>query len=378
MRTSTTLVTKPARRLSALKPARRLSALKVLVLALAVTAGRSAHAHGDLDKADGKKEEGHVEIGGAEAGEAGEGEGKETEKKFEIGLDAVFGFGKVPAVNQTSPSTFGTVPSQTLDNTKVSSDSYILGFGYWVSPKLRVGARIPLVHGVLTPGGLKNIRGATTFGNIEVAVGTEIELSKKLKLLPTLGLALPTSAGLETPEAEEINAEPTAARNHEALDRFSILRAAGASRGNEENAMFAARRFGIVPELALEYRSKKLELEPFVKMDNLLSASSTLKKTYLGEVTVGLRATYELKEWLDVGARVWLNVAFDKEDRDSSVLAILEPQVRFHLGPVTPLVGLLIPVAPFKSTDTNTGPVPTNPVFDARFIALRLAVGARF
>jgi hypothetical protein len=350
------------------------------IFALACTVGRSAHAHGDTDKPEGNKAEadGHVEIGGAEASESSEGEGKETTKKYEIGFDAVFGFGKVPAVNQTAPATFGTVPTQTLDNTTVSSDSYILGFGYWISPKLRVGARIPLVHGVLSPDGLKTSRGATTFGNIELAVGTEIELSTKLKLLPTLGLALPTSAGLETPEAEEINKEPTAPRNREALDRFSILRAAGASRGNEENAMFAARRFGIVPELALEYRSKKLELEPFVKMDNLLSASSTLKKTYLGEVTVGLRATYELQEWLDVGARVWLNVAFDKEDRDSSVLAILEPQVRFHFGPVTPLVGLLIPVAPFKSTDTNTGPVPTNPVFDARFIALRLAVGARF
>lgn len=352
------------------------------VLAVACTVGRSAHAHGDVDKADkkdeSKKEEGHVDVGGAEASGEGGDEGEETTTKFEVGLDAVFGFGSVPAVNQTTPSTFGTVPNQTLDNTKVTVDSYILGFGYWVTPKLRIGARVPLVHGVLTPGGLKNTRGASTFGNVELAVGSEIELSKKLKLLPTLGFALPTSAGLETPEAEEINAEPTASRNHTALDRFSILRAAGSSRGNIDNAMFAPRRFGIVPELALEYRSKKLEVEPFVVMDNLISASSTLKKTYLGEINVGLRVTYELAKWLDVGARAWVNVAFDKEDRDSSVLAILEPQVRMHFGPVTPMIGVLIPVAPFSSTDTNTGPVPTNPVFDARFVALRLAVGAHF
>src|SRR6478609_1610554 len=55
------------------------------MLALACTVGRSAHAHGDVDKAGGEKKEGHVEVGGAEAsGEGGEGRAEETEKKFEI------------------------------------------------------------------------------------------------------------------------------------------------------------------------------------------------------------------------------------------------------------------------------------------------------
>src|ERR1700690_3900210 len=45
----------------------------------------------------------------------------EKEPKLTLGIDAVFGFGDVPALNAIPPTTLTTVPSHTLENTHVAS-----------------------------------------------------------------------------------------------------------------------------------------------------------------------------------------------------------------------------------------------------------------
>jgi len=332
-------------------------------------AGVEAHPGGAETRA---KAEGEA---GEERGKEGEGEGEEEAKGLELGVDAVFGFGDVPAVNQGPLTTLGEAPPNKLESTQVQSDSYVFGAGYWLTDHFRLGARIPLVHGTLKPAGIDNTRGVTAMGNIEVGAEYELELSKSLRLVPGLGIALPTATGDELPEFEEVRAEPNARLDTAAHDRFSALQAASASRGFEDSALFESKRLGIIPELALELHAGKIELVPFVKMENLVSTASNPAHKYLGEVVGGARFSYRVASWLDVGLRAWMVGAFEKEEKPGNVNAVVEPQLRAHLGAVMPVVGLLIPVVPATVSDSTPDAAP---IFDPRFIALRVGAGARF
>ena len=319
--------------------------------------------------------EGEAKAGGEGEAHGEEAEGEEEAKGVELGIDAVFGFGDVPSLNQGPVTTLGEAPPNKLESTQVQSDSYIIGAGYWLNDHFRLGARFPLVHGTLKPAGIDNSRGATTIGNLEVGAEYELELSKTMRLVPGLGLALPTATGDELPEFEAVQENPTARFNSASHDRFSVLQAASASRGFEDSALFESKRFGIIPELALEVRAGKLELVPFVKMENLISTASNPAHSYLGEVVIGGRVSYAVMRWLDVGLRAWAVAAFEKEEKPGNVTAVVEPQVRAHLGTVTPVVGLLIPVVPTSVNDSTPNEAP---IFDPRFIALRLGLGFRF
>ena len=61
----------------------------------------------------------------------------------------------------------------------------------------------------------------------------------------------------------------------------------------------------------------------------------------------------------------------------------MEPQLRLHLGPIHPTVGFLVPVYPNarrrnRILRREDGLGVSNPTFDPRFYAFRVAVEARF
>lgn len=318
------------------------------------------------------------EASGEGVGETAEGE-EEKEPTVEVGIDAVFGFGDVPAVNISTPTTLGTLGTHNLENTHVASDSYLLGFEYHLSKNLFVGARLPLVHATFGPEGLQQSRGVATIGNLELAAGFEKKLSKKLGVVAELGLALPTAAGDELPKASEIAEDPTAKMDDASHDRFSALQAASASRGLEESALFSPKRLGIIPKIEVEYHAGKLTVAPYVKLENLISTSSSNEKGYLGELVPGALVTYSVIKYLDVGLRAWASIAFDKEDHDNNALIVVEPQLRGKIGPLRPIAGLLLPIFPATGPgNTYNPPEPYEPVFDPRFLALRLALSGEF
>ncbi|MEO8878598.1 MAG: hypothetical protein ABI461_23615 [Polyangiaceae bacterium] len=327
-----------------------------------------------------------VDVNGASAEKTAEGEpnaegeeAEEKEPKLNLTIDGVFGFGDVPALNPSPPTTLGTLSTHSLENTHVASDSYILGFGYRIAKDLTIGARIPIVHASFGPEGLQNQRGATTIGNLEIWAAYEKKLTKKLAIIPELGIALPTAAGDELPEGKDVSEDPTKSYDNNAADRFSALQAASASRGLEESALFESKRLGIIPKIELEYKTKKLTIAPYVKLENMIATSSSLEKGYLGEIVPGFLASYSVVKWLDVGLRGWASIAFDKENHDNNALIVVEPQLRAHIGPIHPVVGLLLPIFPTAAPgNTYNPPQPYEPVFDPRFLALRLALTGSF
>lgn len=354
-------------------------------------AGKAGAKDGQGDKGkaakpkDDKKDDGaasaSVGFGGAGAdadvpgGEPAAAE--EEDGPLELTADAVVGFGRVPALNPSIPVTLGTAFASSLDDTKVTSDSYILGVGYWLSHDLRVRVRLPIAHASYRPGGLpKSDRGSTALGNVDLAVTYEKHFSKSLRLVPQLAVGLPTAGGTQLPSAATVAKNPTGPYDQNTYDRFSDLRAANAARGLDEGHLWASNRFGIVPEVELVYEAGKLDVAPFVRMDNLLSTSSTNTETWVADFVGGVRVGYTVADWVAVGIRGWASYALQKEGRDDNVLVNVEPNVSFHVGPIHPYAGLLVPVFPIAAKDSRT--TDEGPVYDVRYVSFRLGVYSRF
>jgi hypothetical protein len=303
----------------------------------------------------------------------------EDEPRINLWIDGVFGFGDVPALNPSPPTTLGVQPTNTLENTHVASDSYIFGGSYKLTESFLVGARLPIVHAAFGPENLEDQRGTTTLGNLELFAAYEKKLTKQLAIIPELGVALPTAPGSELPSGADVAANPAANYDNNANDRFSALQAASAARGLEESALFESHRLGIVPKLELEYKAHGLTIAPYVKWESMISTDKAAEKGYLGEIVGGFLASYRVVKYLDVGVRAWISAAFDKEDHQSNELIVIEPQLRGHIGPIHPTAGLLLPIVPTTGPgNTNNPPTPYQPVFDTRFLALRLSLAATF
>ncbi len=308
--------------------------------------GTSAEAHGP--EADKHPESEHEE------------EAEET--KFQVDVDLVFGFGKTNTVNTTLPGTQATIPDATVGPSKISTQSFIIGAGYEIGKGIGIGARFPLTFGSWSQPG-QQTRGTGAVGNVELEGEYERHINQQMKLVFGLGLALPTAQGTEVPEQEELDADRTAAQqNQNAYDRQAVNHAAAASRGYLDNALFETKRFGIIPMVGLDYKVSHILIDPFVKMENLISTSGSPEHKYIGELVLGTFLGYELAKQMDAGVRVWGNILFAG---GSGAVGVLEPQMRFHFGNIHPLVAGIIPFA---------GDALTSP----RFGGIRFAVAARF
>jgi hypothetical protein len=330
--------------------------------------GASAEAHGAAEgekkgeekKGEGEKKEGekgeHAEHGEGEHGEEGE------EAKFHVGVDLVFGFGKTNTVTAVLPGQLATVPEATVSASKITTQSFLLSGGYELGKGFGVGFRVPLTLGQWQAPG-QSSHSTSAIGNVELEAEYEMHLNPQMKLFFGLGLALPTAQGDEVPNQEELDADKNAAlQNQNGYDRFAVNHAAAASRGYMDNALFEPKRFGIIPMVGLDYTVSHILIDPFVKMENLISTSGNPEHKYIGELVLGSFLGYEVAKQLDVGARVWANVLFAGE---SGGVGVVEPQLRMHFGNIHPLVGGIIPFA---------GSALTSPQFGG----VRVAVVARF
>ncbi len=363
--------------------------LAVACAAIALAAPRLANAQDEKkDEKSGASAGGSLSLGGASAEAKGpegakkpEGETKEGEKKegaehgegehgeegpeprFAAGVDLVFGFGKTNTVTTVLPGTLATVPESTLGPSKISTQSFLLSLGYEVTKGFAVGFRMPLTLGSWSQPGTST-RSTSAAGNLELEGEYEMHLNHQMKLWFGLGLALPTAQGTEVPKnQEELDAEKESAIvNQSGYDRFAVNRAAASSRGFLDNALFEPKRFGIIPQVGLNYTVSHVLIQPFLKMENLISSSGNPEHKYIGELVLGAFLGYEVIKQMDVGARVWANVLFAGE---KGTVAVVEPQLRFHFGNIHPVVAGIVPFA---------GDALTDP----RFGGIRVGVVARF
>ncbi len=349
----------------------RLLAVSTLALASFAIAA-PAHAHGGAEEPSKEK---------AEPGKPGVGdkkeEGKEKAPFVDVSADVVVGFGKVPALNQALPSSLGIRPASQIDRSKVTVDSYQFGAGFRLGERLRVFGRIPFANASIRPDTVKDSRSALAFGNFEIGAGMTAPEDKPVAFLPKFALALPTSSGQPLPNAEEVARNPSGDYGRAARDEYAALLSANGSRGYEDSALYASKRLGLTPSIEVRVHAGKLELVPFAAVAVLVSTASHPEKRVAGDVVGGAELAVPAADWLDLALRAFINVPFAKEERSDAMLAVAEPQVRFHLGPVKPYVGVLLPFLPAgtHATDVVEGGAPA---FDPRMIAIRLGASAAF
>ena len=223
---------------------------------------------------------------------------------LDLGVDAVFGFGSVPAVNRAAATTQGSPGPVSKDDTRVVVDSYVLSGGFRLIPGLRLGGRLPLAHAVFDPNGARPDRTIFTLGNIEFSAAVDTRIGGVLDLVPKVAVTVPTGAGEEIAPSSDV--VPNDASDTAPRDRFSGLRAASASRGFEDTALFASRRVGIVPQVATRFRvaRQRVEIAPFVKSHAMISLSSSAEQALALDVVGGLGVFYLFNEHFDLRARV--------------------------------------------------------------------------
>jgi hypothetical protein len=316
-------------------------------------------------EAGGEHEE-EAEEGSEEGGKEGEGH-KEHRKHEEVGmldLDLVLGWGKVPFVvpnGQTNPAAPQVLTFSRSDQTPSNVQSFIFGGGLEVAPHVGVGLRVPLTFATFNPDGAAS-RSAAGLGNVELEGEYGGSVAKGLRLVGTLGLALPVAQGNEIPDVL-VNA-PNGSFDQAAYDRFSMAKAAAYARGYEDNALFEPNRFGIIPKVGLLWRLHGLSVEPYLKVENLVGTSSSLANGYVGELVGALRVGYWIRKEFELAVRGWFNTGFAGGDEDKVTSAAVEPQIVLRFGPVRPYAGVLLPVA--------------GPPNDNGFIGVRIGVAAGF
>ncbi len=304
-----------------------------------------ANAEAQAPAADHPAKEEHVE--------------QEKETKLGLGLDMVIGFGKTPMVTQTLPGTLATVPDTSLDSALITTESILMSGSYEITKNIGVGLRLPFTFGTFTAPGRQS-RGTSAVGSLELEGEYVHHLNAEMKLIYALGVALPTAQGDEVPSREELEKERGKIIDQNSYDRFAVNRAAASSRGFEENALFEPKRLGFIPKVGFDYKVSHVIIQPYLKLENLVSTVSGAEHSYLGELILGTFLGYELHQYVDAGVRVWGNVPLTTGEG----VGVLEPQVRGHIGNITPILGGVFPFA---------GPL-TNP----QFAGLRLALAARF
>jgi hypothetical protein len=274
------------------------------------------------------------------------------EKRGAAGADIVFGFGKTGGT--TGP-----------DAVEMSVVSFLLGGTYQVTPAFGGRLRIPFATGKITHVGNEVTRfeqlgegyNATAFGNIELAGSYTLHLAPSTKVPLELALALPTSNGDRFPPADD-----NGRGRH-----YRINAAAQASRGMEEDALFAPHRFGIVPKGAVVYKSGAIDTGGFVKVPILIKAGGqAVPPTTVGQSGFAINSTVIqaviggdfhygiIDNKLDFGARAWATIlSNDYYDilyvggavtPPSKFQFVLEPQVRVHIASVQGTVGFIWPL----------------------------------
>jgi hypothetical protein len=250
-------------------------------------------------------------------------------------VDAVFGFGATPVINQTFAGPLLTQENRSYVKARFATQSINLGLSYAVFDQLRLSVMAPVGSGSLYA---DQTRETSIAGNVTVGAEYSGHLSGRVDGYAGVGVALPTATGQELPSAREF-----ALGNHynqTDADRFSIQRAMSDSRGREDIAAFEPNHIGVTPKLGAIWKaSNRAELEPSVSYASLHPNQAS--SSYEGAVVVAGRATYRLGQRLDATVRVWANVPVAGDM--TSVVAFAEPQLRGHFGAIYPTLGAILP-----------------------------------
>lgn len=280
------------------------------------------------------------------------------EERFTATVDAVIGFGSTPIVDQRIVGPLVYDESRSEKKTRYATGSFDFALDYKLTDHLHLGAMLPLGVGSVFPA--EGTRGSSLIGNVSVGGAYSTLLRDDLRLTGGIMVALPTASG-EADVPDDTYLATSGHINQTDYDRYSLNQAFERSRGREDTASYAPKHLGLVPKVSVLYTGiQRVELEAYAKYESLHATGTTA--SYEGDVVVLGRGTYMFNQYVDGTLRVWTNIPTAGPD---TAVAAAEPQIRGHLGWLTPYAGVILPIA---------GPNLTSPYN----VGVRFAVAGRF
>jgi len=250
-----------------------------------------------------------------------------------VGFDTVTGFGNATFVALPEAAAQAPEAAQAeVETAEVVTGSLIVGGAYELAEHLGVGARVPIVLGQWQD------RSETVLGNVEIETEYGVALSPRAYLRAGLGVALPVAQGRELPHEHDLPAADIDQAALREYDRGALLKAAVASRGLEDEALFEVDHLGIVPKLSLDLRNEHFLLGPFTRLENLFDTGGGES---MFEWLVGSYAGWMLSQYVDVGARAFADVVLAGPSHSAFVV---EPQLTAHLGQLRAVLGGIWPL----------------------------------
>jgi outer membrane protein OmpA-like peptidoglycan-associated protein len=258
-----------------------------------------------------------------------------------LGIDGVGGSARTATVNNVVPAgSSGILAQSTVQTSRITNYSVIGDLGVRLTPGFGLGLRMPVMGGTLFA---NPTRSDPTVGNLELSAVGMVNLATSLKLELTLGLTFPTGGGDQIPANTASIPPSIAGVDQSGYDRYSVQRATSFSRGLEDDELFQVNHFGINPKIRLIIGSAgKWHIDPWVKLDNLIATNSSYP--FIDELIFGANIGGYIVPAVEPVIRVWGNVPLTGTDYDNPV-AVVEPRLRFHIGDVTPYVGVILPFA---------------------------------
>ena len=239
------------------------------------------------------------------------------------------------------------------DRSRVSVFSLLPGLELELGRHLVLGFRVPVIIGAPATiqsrgeGALPNRTVSAFFGNLELEAAWKQQLAKNnivtVRLDGAVELALPTGGGAEPPSGGE---EPKAV-SYGAWDQWAVMQAASRTRGSVDSSLFESGRLGVAPKIAAahSFLGGKLLLRPSVKFEILSDVTGRARDPVIGELVVGGRVSDRVVPWLEPTVHFWGNIVVtDSAEKDLAV-AVFEPAIAGHFGPVSPFVSVIVPVA---------------------------------
>lgn len=163
-------------------------------------------------------------------------------------IDMVVGFGEI-----------NNAMADAATGTKATVFSFVFGATYRAWDIWTMGVRFPYSTGEILGPKEDTIDDFKTFaiGNFELSVSPSFQLTRKLRIAPSVALALPSAAGDLFAAADERGS----------VGQALINQAVSQSRGWEDNGLFASKRFVFTPAAGVTYDSNALHITGKMKLD---------------------------------------------------------------------------------------------------------------
>lgn len=266
-------------------------------------------------------------------------EGDWPEGKWQIDFDAI-------GATVHLPVTIPTATGSTTADAKLTTQSLSLGASYGITEAIRVGVQLPWTHSTIAIGNVS--RSATSIGNAELDGWYEHPWSETISATYGLGLA---GGG----QGKSTSTDQTD------RDRAATNRAASNARGYTFDARYESGRSSAIPSIEVDFFQRGVQIEPYFRLQVLHDVTGDQPNPNVVTTELGARLAYRWWNKLDTGVRAWwFAIPGGNIDHVSSSV-VLEPELRARFGPVTPLLGVLVPLAgPFTNPRILAGELAVN------------------